>query len=297
MRQLPLLFALGVLPALTFTSGCSKKEVETSDDLPKGKFSTGPSKSAKTAGRGDPLKAPLDGVIRGRVVFVGDKPKMAIIEKMATHNDHAGCLAGTDIEKREQKWITGEGDGVANVVISLKPPAGKYFELREEDKKRTDKVTIDQPHCAFVPHITAAYPVYWNGKEEVPSGQVFVVRNSAPFNHNTNWKGDPTKTAQGNVTLKSKEEMPLKLVPESKPIQLSCDIHPWMYARVWAFDHPYFAVTQSDGKFEIKNVPTGVELGVVAWHEVPEYFNGGKDGTKQKFNPGDNTVDLKISAK
>jgi hypothetical protein len=297
MRQLVLLFALAMLPALTFTSGCSKKEVETPEDLPKGKLSSGPGKSTKTAGRGDPLKAPLDGVIRGRVVFVGDKPKIAIIEKMATHNDHAGCLAGTDVEKMEQKWIIGKDDGVANVVISLKPPAGKYFELKEEDKKRTDKKEIDQPHCAFVPHVTATYPTYWNGKEEVPSGQTFVVKNSAPFNHNTNWKGDPLKNPAGNVTLKSKEEMPLKLIPESKPIQLSCDIHPWMYARVWAFDHPYFAVTEPDGKFEIKNVPTGVELGVVAWHEATEFFYGGKDGTKQKFNPGDNTVDLKISAK
>ena len=37
-------------------------------------------------------------------------------------------------------------------------------------------------------------------------------------------------------------------------------------------------------------MPTGVEVGLVAWHEVPGFFNGGKDGVKQKFNPGENKL-------
>ncbi len=148
-----------------------------------------------------------------------------------------------------------------------------------------------------MPHIVATYPSYWDGKELKSSGQNFLVKNSAPVNHNTAVIGDPLKNPGGNQTLPSGGDMKLSLVPESKPIQVSCSIHPWMNARIWAFDNPYYAVTDADGKFEIKNVPTGVELSVVAWHEAVDYFNGGKDGKKQKFNSGNNTLDLSVAAK
>ncbi len=240
----------------------------------------------------------MDGIITGRVVLVGDKPTIMPIEKMLTHNDHAGCLAGTDMEKLDQKWIIGKDNGVANVVVFLKAPAGKYFPIKDADKKLTGKkVMLDQPHCAFIPHVAGVFPSYFDGKTYQPTGEELVVKNDAPFNHNTNWKGDPIKNGGANRTLKSKEEWVINLVPESNPIQFSCDIHPWMYARVWAFDNPYFAVTKEDGTFQIKDVPTGVDVGLVAWHEVPGFFHGGKDGTKQTFNAGENKVDLKIAAK
>ena len=33
------------------------------------------------------------------------------------------------------------------------------------------------------------------------------------------------------------------------------NIHPWVEARVWAFDHPYFAVTDAAGNFAISQAP------------------------------------------
>jgi hypothetical protein len=293
------LFVIPCLALLAASGGCGKKEVDKEDDRPRDKFVSGREKGGGTAATREPLKAvSLDGVITGRVVLQGDKPVMEEIATIKSHNDKAYCLAGQDFEKREQTWIIGPDNGVANVVISLKPPAGKYFVLKDDDKKRTDKVIVDQPHCAFIPHVSATYPSYWDGKEQQPSGEELVIKNDAPFNHNTNWAGNPSKNPRGNVNLTSGKELPLKLVPDSTPVQLSCDIHPWMRARVWVFDHPYFAVTKEDGRFEIKNVPTGVELGLVAWHEAKDFFNGGKEGKKQKFNPGENKVgDLTISAK
>ena len=32
------------------------------------------------------------------------------------------------------------------------------------------------------------------------------------------------------------------------------------------FNHPYFAVTDKDGNFEIKNVPIDEEITVYVWH-------------------------------
>jgi hypothetical protein len=54
-----------------------------------------------------------------------------------------------------------------------------------------------------------------------------------------------------------------------------------MTGYVWAFDHPYAAVTKDDGTYEIKNVPAGSELNLVGWHEPDQYFlSGGANGDK-----------------
>ncbi len=288
---LVMMFSLAVM--LT-TTGCGKKKDETAEE-PRGEPRAAETKAA-AAGKTE-LKANLDGTLIGRVTLDGELPALQMISTIDKHADSATCLAGDESEKIDQKWIVGKDKGVANVVIFLKAPSGTYFPIRNEDKSRTDKVVLDQPHCAYIPHVTAAFPGYFEGKEYKRTGQVFAVKNSAPVNHNTKWSGDPIKTGTGNRTLKSGEELPIELKPESNPITLGCDIHSWMNAKVWAFDHPYFAVTKPDGTFEIKNIPTGAEVIVMAWHEGPGFFHGGNAGTKTKFNPGENKLDLTVKAK
>jgi hypothetical protein len=53
-----------------------------------------------------------------------------------------------------------------------------------------------------------------------------------------------------------------------------------MGAWIRVFDHPYFAVTDADGKFEIKNAPAG-KCRIVIWQESIGYRGGakGKEGT------------------
>jgi len=77
------------------------------------------------------------------------------------------------------------------------------------------------------------------------------------------------------------------------PMEISCQFHTWMNGWILFFDNPYHAVTKADGSFEIKNVPIGTDLTVVAWHEgkSPKEFY-----TKEmKFKKGENKLDdLKI---
>ena len=49
-------------------------------------------------------------------------------------------------------------------------------------------------------------------------------------------------------------------------IRVKCNIHNWMHAWIGVVDNPYFAVTGSDGNFELKNVPPG-EYTIEAWQE------------------------------
>jgi len=49
-------------------------------------------------------------------------------------------------------------------------------------------------------------------------------------------------------------------------LKFKCDVHQWMTGFVWVQNNPYFAVSDKDGKFEIKDVPVGT-WDIEAWHE------------------------------
>ena len=50
-------------------------------------------------------------------------------------------------------------------------------------------------------------------------------------------------------------------------VPVFCDIHSHMSAYILVFAHPYFAVTDEQGRYRIDNVPSGTYT-VVAWNEA-----------------------------
>ena len=70
-------------------------------------------------------------------------------------------------------------------------------------------------------------------------------------------------------------------------VRFKCDVHPWMYAYVTVVDHPYFAVTDKDGKYRIANVPPGT-YAVQAMHRKA-------GNTSEKITVGTNAVMLDLS--
>src|SRR5207245_5090260 len=93
--------------------------------------------------------------------------------------------------------------------------------------------------------------------------------------HNTAYKGANTFLNPGdNKNLSPGNEMEIKARPckdsefgKEELLNINCDIHKWMTAKVAVFDHPFYAVTDKDGNFEIKNAPAGAELTIHVWHE------------------------------
>jgi hypothetical protein len=58
---------------------------------------------------------------------------------------------------------------------------------------------------------------------------------------------------------------------------VSSTIYPWMKGFFRIFDHPYFAVTDEQGRFEIRQAPAGKDR-LVVWHPEVGYVQGGKTG-------------------
>lgn len=281
--------------------GCGTKPQDEGDVAPPAV--KGPKKDAgKRAGRTE-LETTGWGTLKGKVTFEGDKPTVADIktrDDFKQHQDKAYCEMGKPEELLEQTWRIGSGNGLENVVVWIKPPEGKVFKLPPEDKRDWKKeVTIDQPHCAFEPHVTVLFPAYYDvaKKSQVPSGQVFKILNGATIKHNTKWGGSQLRNPEKSETLDAKKgdkpaELKVELQPDTQYISFICDIHKWMKAYAWAFDHPYAAVTDKDGNFEIKNVPAGAEVEIDYWHE--SFGTTPKEKEKKKLEAGENVVNITV---
>jgi hypothetical protein len=147
------------------------------------------------------------------------------------------------------------------------------------DTGRGKDVVIDQPFCAFKPHVSVV-----DVKE-----QKLIVKNSAPMLHNTRMQGNPIKNPAKNENVQPGKQVTFPVKSDTQPITINCDVHKWMQGYVWAFDHPFAAVTKEDGTFEIKGIPPG-KVHVVVWHE-PNIFSPTKDGKEMTLKEGENTLE------
>jgi hypothetical protein len=286
--------------ALALALGCG------GGDKPKGGDGGGPKADAGGQDTGSGPRTALEAkewtTLKGKVVYDGDPPKDdgSLKKQMSEHNDKNVCLEG---DTAEFTWrVNPDNKGVQNVVIWVEPPDGKYFKPNTPNEAvwKKDDVKFDQPHCAFEPHVAAAFISYYDGKGQQKTGQKVMIHNSAPVTHNTKWSGNTRKNPGDSPTIQAKSEKemaPLQADPQTV-VGLACDIHKWMRGYLWALDTPYFAVTDKNGEFEIKDVPAGSEVHVVKWHEATQFLDGGAKGTKTTLKSGTHDLgEIKIKAK
>jgi hypothetical protein len=293
-RYFPLgsLFTAMVLAVLLATvPGCPDK---TKKDGKVAKEEEKKKEGGDTSGKkGDPLVVKnTDAVVKGRVIYDGDPPAAKKIE-MKNHADAPACHAGPD---HDQTWVLGKEKGVAAVVVSLVPVDGKFFALDgKQAKEYKGTAWIDQPFCVYEPHVVALFAAYKTEDGKLhETGEKLMVKNSGKISHNTKVSGDSRKNPSTgkNIPPETKEGMPFDITYQKEPIDIACDKHNWMNAKLITFDHPFFAVTNKDGQFEIKNVPSGVEFTIKTWHP-----QAAPASEKKTFTKGDNEVPtLKIKA-
>jgi len=145
------------------------------------------------------------------------------------------------------------------------PPLAIHPSLKDIKEKQ---VVLDQPCCAFTPHAIA-----------IREGQEVVAKNSSPIVHNTNWQGHPLKNSGGNRAVPAGGSIVIDgLKADKYSVKIACNIHPWMSSWIRVYDHPYFALTDENGNFDIKLAPVG-KYRLVGWHEAVGWLTpGGYDG-------------------
>lgn len=110
-----------------------------------------------------------------------------------------------------------------------------------------DPVVVDQRKMAFVPHVVV-----------VQQGTTVEFLNSDPVGHNVYWPSisGNKKLAHNLGTWPKGEKKPFQF-SDVGVAALLCNVHPEMSGYVVVTPTPYFAVTDKDGNFEIKNIPAG----------------------------------------
>jgi len=209
--------------------------------------------SAATTPAAAPVKAEGFGTLKGQVTFAGDPPAPKVLfEKGKAAKDPDVCAKDAPLIS-DRLLVDGGTKGVKNVLVFLSKPTS----ISDEAKKSAAGVHVvfDQVKCIFEPHVLA-----------VLVNSPIAVKSSDPVGHNINARLKGSSAFNKLLSpLGSAEFTPTD--PERTPAEVTCDIHPWMKAWWMVFNHPYFAVTDAKGYFEIKNAPAGTQK-VVVWQEA-----------------------------
>ena len=110
-----------------------------------------------------------------------------------------------------------------------------------------DHIVVDQRKMAFLPHVVA-----------VEQGTTVDFLNSDPVGHNVYWPSiSGNKKLSHNLGTWPKGEKKPFQFNDLGTASLLCNVHPEMSGYVVVVPTPYFALTDKDGNFEIKNIPAG----------------------------------------
>lgn len=199
------------------------------------------------------------GTIVGQFVIEGEIPQLnpLVVAGAVGGNDAAICAAANIPD--DSLVVDPQSKGIANVFVYLPKADQVHPDLAESKKKEVD---FDQKGCRFIPHALF-----------VRTDQVVLVKSSDNCAHNT--RTVPIKNQQQNYSLTANDRIgvPFKnRLPERLPIEIQCNIHPWMKARWLVLDHPYGAISDDAGRFKISDLPAG-DHELVLWQERIGYIN------------------------
>jgi plastocyanin len=182
------------------------------------------------------------GAIRGRVRFAGEPPEpleIPLIRECQSHGEKAP----------DERLVVGPDGGLAGALIHVRRGLSGYV-LPEA---LPAQVELDQVGCRYVPHVLA-----------LRAGDTLRVLNSDDLTHNV--RVSAPKNGLVLNRSQAKGSAPLELCFERAELgaRVACDLHPWMGAVLYVLDHPFYAVSKSDGEFAIEGLPEGAyELEVV----------------------------------
>lgn len=189
--------------------------------------------------------------ITGTVKFTG---KARSPRKIDMKSDKVCAGMHAEVPK-DEKFVCkkiGEGDtySMANVFVWVKSGL-----TRKDYPVPNEPVVLDQKECRYEPHVLG-----------MRVGQELHIKNSDPTMHNVHSRAKKNRQfnngmPQGSPLLVKKFER------QEVMVKMECDAHKWMRSYIGVVSHPFFAVTDEDGNFSIKDLPAGT-YEIQAWHEL-----------------------------
>jgi plastocyanin len=229
---------LGITLATTLACG-GGQETSSTAAKPESPSATPAGQKVDTATAGD---------VKGVAMLDGAAPKNEPIKM----NADPVCVKQTagSPQSQETFMVGKDGKSLGNVFVYVKDGLSPDYSFDVP----TESAKIDQQNCRYHPHVFG-----------MRVGQKLEIVNSDPTLHNIHAmpkantefnNGQPIQGMKMDHTFTAKEVM----------VPFKCDVHGWMNAYVGVLDHPFFAVTDEDGKFDIKGLPPGTYT-IEAWHE------------------------------
>ncbi len=190
------------------------------------------------------------GTIKGHAIWKGAIPDVPPLKVFA---DLDAC--GTEVPSPVLR-IDPATNGLMDVLVYLeRVDRGKAAEPAYRLAMGAHKGDVSSALCQFqrplFPFVRTSPVALINVESVLHNPHFFSDKHGSLFN-----VAMPTADRELTTTL---------LRARGVGLRLQCDVHVHMNAWAAAFDHPYFAVTDEQGRFEIGGIPPG-SYTLVAWH-------------------------------
>jgi plastocyanin len=185
------------------------------------------------------------GSVKGTVIFEGEPPDQPVVKRATDPK------CGKD---RPDEAVVVTRGKLRDVLVRI---ANGTTGTHDEPAQPIAPVVIDQRDCAYVPRVVG-----------IVAGQKVVVKNSDGTFHNV-WGHLAGKDVWNKAQAAKASDLTLdpSAARPGDVVELTCGVHAWMHGYIAVQDSPYFAVTDDQGRFEIKDLPVGTYT-LEAWHPV-----------------------------
>lgn len=180
------------------------------------------------------------GTIRGSVKLEGKLGRLPALE-VSKYKEFCRDVPNESI-------VVGPAQGLRYAVVTLEGIAKGKAAERETIHE------LDNVKCRFVPRVQAA-----------SVGQFVLLKNSDPILH-TAHALFANSQPQFNVGLYPGRTSRKPFVAAGL-VKVRCEVHPWMAAYIVVTDHPYHAVSDVYGEYELGEIPPGAYQ-LKVWHET-----------------------------
>ncbi len=200
------------------------------------------------------------GKLTGQVHLSGKRPKPRSFHLIFSPNvQFCSRISDGKGHRILHDFIMSDDGGLQDTVIAIRgvkkgKPFGQKMQVFNIDRCRANRYAIG-----------------------VRNGEDILIENTDPIRHEIAtyqfYSRKVLQTSNKPVTAKSSQVRSAFVKPGSDEFIMKCNLHPFLQTHGLFVDNPYYTVTDSQGRFEIGDIPPGT-YEVTAWHPYLPAKNG-----------------------